>query len=521
MRRAVQGFSLLVFLLLFALSPLAETLPLPPDLFLRADPLLGLTVALALRELPGTVLWGLPLLASALVFGRMFCGWLCPLGTCFDLCSPKKAHKASPLPARVKYYLLILLGAAAACTVNIAGIVDPMALLTRALAIVAYPLALLGAAVGLDVVRPAAEYLRLTVLAHAQVREPLFSLLPLTAIVTLALFALNYTYPRFWCRSLCPLGALLGLAGRFSLLKRRVSNKCTACMACSRACPNGAIQPDPLQHDARECLFCLGCKNICPAGAVAFSRGSASSPAADISRRGLLAAAAAGALAAFTVTRDASAKAAETRLIRPPGALPDPRFQAACIRCGACLRICPTNTLQPCLFEAGPAGIWSPRLNTRLAGCDQTCCLCGRVCPTGAIRELPLEEKKYAKIGTAAIDKNTCLVWAQDRLCLICDEQCPYNAIVFKWKDGVRRPVVIDTKCNGCGFCEQVCPVQGSSAIRVSPHGEIRLAEGSYRKKADDLQLQLSEEPGDDAFILETGPPDSDLPQELPEGIIR
>ncbi len=203
------------------------------------------------------------------------------------------------------------------------------------------------------------------------------------------------------------------------------------------------------------------------------------------------------------------------RLIRPPGALPEPAFQGACVRCGQCMKVCPTNTLQPCLFESGIGGIWSPRLDTRLAGCDQTCALCGAVCPTGAIRELPLEEKKHAKLGTAAIDTGRCLVWAQDRLCLICDEQCPYNAIVFRWKDGSRKPFVIDTRCNGCGFCEQVCPVQGRSAIEVSQHGEIRLSQGSYIEKAKELKLDLKENAGDDAFILQDSPA-----EKLPDGVI-
>jgi formate hydrogenlyase subunit 6/NADH:ubiquinone oxidoreductase subunit I len=137
----------------------------------------------------------------------------------------------------------------------------------------------------------------------------------------------------------------------------------------------------------------------------------------------------------------------------------------------------------------------------RLAGCDQACVLCGTVCPTDAIRELSIEEKKYARTGTAFIDRNSCLVWVQDRLCFICDEQCPYNAIVFKWQDGSRKPFVVDTKCNGCGFCEEQCPVKGRSAIIVTQHNEIRLKSGSYIKKADELNLVFSESSEDDDFL--------------------
>jgi formate hydrogenlyase subunit 6/NADH:ubiquinone oxidoreductase subunit I len=96
-----------------------------------------------------------------------------------------------------------------------------------------------------------------------------------------------------------------------------------------------------------------------------------------------------------------------------------------------------------------------------------------------------------------------CLVWAQNKLCLICDEICPYNAIVFRPVEGYRRPVVVASKCNGCGFCEQRCPVKGESAIVVMPEGEIRLREGSYVKEAKKLQLEFKPDPGDDKYILE------------------
>jgi len=142
-------------------------------------------------------------------------------------------------------------------------------------------------------------------------------------------------------------------------------------------------------------------------------------------------------------------------------------------------------------------------MDPRLAPCDQNCNVCGKVCPTQAIRSLSLEEKTHAKVGTAVLRKEMCLVWAQNKICLICDEICPYNAIVFRPVEGYRRPVVVASKCNGCGFCEQRCPVQGESAIVVVPNGEIRLKDGSYVKEAKRLELEFKPDPGDDKFILE------------------
>jgi formate hydrogenlyase subunit 6/NADH:ubiquinone oxidoreductase subunit I len=142
-------------------------------------------------------------------------------------------------------------------------------------------------------------------------------------------------------------------------------------------------------------------------------------------------------------------------------------------------------------------------MDARLAPCDQNCNVCGKVCPTQAIRSVSLEEKTHAKVGTAVLRKEMCLVWAENKICLICDEICPYNAIVFRPVEGYRRPVVIASKCNGCGFCEQRCPVKGDSAIVVVPNGEIRLKEGSYIKEAKKLELDFKPDPGDDKFILE------------------
>jgi ferredoxin len=142
------------------------------------------------------------------------------------------------------------------------------------------------------------------------------------------------------------------------------------------------------------------------------------------------------------------------------------------------MKVCPTNGLQPCLFEAGLDGLWTPRLVPRIGGCEKNCNRCGQVCPTSAIRNLSLEEKSYARLGTAVIDRSRCIAWEQDKTCLICDEACQYNAITSRTEamQGIRltRPYVDERICMGCGICESRCPIDGRSAIEVYSMGEER-----------------------------------------------
>lgn len=526
MRLAVQLFFLAAFSLLFFLNPYTERLPVPADIFLKLDPLLAVITFISSRQFHVNLLIALVVTASALIAGRIFCGYVCPLGTLFDLaCARRKTQKRNNL-TNVKYYLLLFLLVGALFGLNLTGIFDPLSFLTRVFTFIVYTVtALLGNA-GLDAMRPAADYFNLLSLSHAQLSQPVFAWAWMTIGLCITLFYFNSRMLRVWCGNLCPLGALLGFMSKYALIKRRVSATCNSCMKCSRECPVSAIEETPEKSGAEECILCNGCSNICPQGAIHFGISKHNTDEAGtklrLTRRSLVMSAGTGVLAAFSIKLSPHGKIENSRLIRPPGAVPEDAFLKQCVKCGECMKTCPTNTLQPCLFESGIEGIWTPRLLPRLAGCDQTCSLCGTVCPTDAIRELPLEEKKHAKLGTAYIDRNRCLVWSQDRWCSICDEQCPYNAIIFLWEGGSRKPFVVDNKCNGCGFCEQQCPVKGESAIIVTAHNEIRLSKGSYSEKAKELVLEFREDKGDDKFIMEEekGKEEGSGENKIPEGFI-
>ncbi len=514
MRTIVQALSLLLFSLFLFLATYKLPDWFPADIYLRLDPLLGLNAIFAAREVIGRALWGLVTLGATLLVGRFFCAYVCPTGVSIDfldrlLIRKKKRTglKAEPILRKTKYFLLIVFITAAIAGLSLAFLMDPIALLTRFYTFFIYPLAITLVNLFLDVLRPLSKALGWVSLAHAHYFQPVFYMSAITLLIFGGIIALNLIAPRFWCRYLCPLGALLSLMSPLGLFKRKVSDECNDCLKCRKACPMAAIPEDPKATHLPECIQCRTCVSVCPQNAVTFpaflSIGGEYSKI-DFSRRGFIYSLAGGLGAGFlSVQTPFARRQSKLQLIRAPGSIPETEFLRTCIRCGECMKSCLTNTLQPCFWESGLSGLWTPKMDLRLAPCDQNCNVCGKVCPTQAIRSVSLEEKNHAKVGTAILLKEMCLVWAQNKICLICDEICPYNAIVFRPVEGYRRPFVIASKCNGCGFCEQRCPVFGESAIIVVPDGEIRLKEGSYVHEAKKLHLEFKADPGDDKFILE------------------
>jgi MauM/NapG family ferredoxin protein len=512
-RRWTQALSLVLFLVLLWMAAFPLVAPVPVDLFLRTDPLVMAGTWISARTMvPGLWLAG-AILALTLILGRFFCAMVCPMGTTLDAAERlvgagrHRKNSGRKLPGgllRIKYQVLAFILASALLGVSLVFLASPMAWVTRFYALILYPVLCLATDVALGALGPVADTLDLPALAYAQVPTPRFALQWFTVLFMAALFGASFLAPRFWCRYLCPAGAMFAVFSAKPLVRRRVSDACTDCGICRQNCPMAAIGENPSVTDHRECITCLTCVNVCPADAVRFAlagpNGFVPDPGTGDNRRAFMAAGLAGAATAMVSLtglhqhrRPGPGQMGDPILIRPPGAVPEKDFLAMCIRCGQCMKACPTNTLQPIALNAGLTGFFSPVMTPRRGPCEPKCNVCGRVCPTEALRPLALEEKTWAKVGTAHVLRHKCLAWEWDRKCLVCDEVCPFDAIELRQVPGliVAVPFVTETRCAGCGFCQHHCPVAPASAIVVEPTGALRLARGSYRTRGQEAGLQL------------------------------
>lgn len=219
-----------------------------------------------------------------------------------------------------------------------------------------------------------------------------------------------------------------------------------------------------------------------------------------------------------------------------------------CIRCGECFKACPNNVLQPEGFLQGLEGLWSPLVDADWAGCESSCNACGQVCPTGAIRALPLEEKRVARMGLAVLNESTCLPLAGIEDCDLCVQECNaagYKAIEYRRVGtqadasgqpiegtGFLAPLVLSESCVGCGLCQTRChainvkerQVLSNSAIIVEagPGKEDRLMEGSYVElREQERRARMADQArqaGSEYFVPES-PPAATEPQADPFGL--
>jgi polyferredoxin len=464
---------------------------------LKMDPLVILSQTLASRTFLAGSLLALVTIVLTLLLGRVWCGWFCPVGTILDWLPLRSWKKNKPKITEafrgVKYVLLLVIILAAILTNLSLLIFDPLTILYRTLTTAIWP--------GLDKIITSIEMGLYSVPVFqpivgrfdSLIRPSVFPAIPAVyryGSLYFGFFALliglNLLAPRFWCRYLCPLGALLGLLGKISLVHCEVAGSCSTCGKCFDECPTGAIISDPeVFCDPGECTMCMLCRVECPGDSISFPArfDQIIQQPYDIDRRKALVSLGTAVVGVSLIDSLTLGKPNSPKMIRPPGVIND-EFLEKCIRCGECSTVCPTNAIQMAVSEAGPEGFWTPILIPRIGYCDYSCHACGLVCPVEAIPPLPLEDKRKQVIGLAEIDQTRCLPWAEGTECIVCEEMCPVpeKAIELEYKTirsvsgeviNLGLPVVENDRCIGCGICEHKCPVEGTGAIQVHHKDDI------------------------------------------------
>ncbi len=445
------------------------------------------------------------LLALTLIFGRIYCSVICPLGILQDLLArlrPRKNKKVrrysySPEVRWLRYPVLV-----AFIVAIIAGVGSFVALLA--------PYSSFGRIVT-NLFRPLYELANNGLAAIAEhfqsyafystdvwVRSMPTFIIAVATLVVLAVLA--WIGGRTYCNTICPVGTFLGFFSRFSLLKINFDEeKCRNCSACSKACKASCIDYKNHKVDYSRCVVCGDCLKSCKFGALKYDNAllhkhveavpdttsSQQASATNESRRAfLIGAGIATATAVLAQEKkalkvdgglaDIEDKVAPERQtpITPPGSLSAKNMASHCTGCQLCVAQCPNGVLRP---STGLMTLMQPIMSYERGYCRPECNRCAEVCPAGAIRPITIEEKSSIQVGHAVWIKKNCLPVSDGVDCGNCERHCPAGAIQMVPLDpddefGAYVPAINEAKCIGCGACENLCPARPFSAIYVEGH---------------------------------------------------
>ncbi len=469
----------------------------------------------------------LVILLLTMLFGRVYCSTICPLGIFQDVVSwlsVKLRRKKWPYryarPHTVLRYSLLGLTVVFMLfgSILLLNLLDPYSNFGRFVTYFAKPLALgLNNWVAPMLMSSGIYTLYPVTLPAIRWEVMLFPLVMLVLVLWLSL-----KYGRLYCNTVCPVGTLLGYLSRFSLLQIYIDEQaCSKCGRCDRVCKSSCMSFREGSVDFSRCVACYNCLKICPDNAVKYSanhgrkislldkntlpaskkKDVAAKPAVtsivDDSKRSFILT---SMLVFFGINRFAKAAVddipepeQDTTIpekknfpVSPPGSLSLEHFNRACTACTLCVGVCPTHVLQPSLLDYGVGGFLQPHMDFHAGFCNFDCTSCGEVCPTGAILPLSVDDKHVTQIGVVKFERENCVVYTDNTSCGACSEHCPTRACdMVPYIGELTIPEVDESTCIGCGACEYICPTRPYRAIYVDGNPRHKTAERPRTEKVE------------------------------------
>ncbi|MFO7924100.1 MAG: 4Fe-4S binding protein [Bacteroidales bacterium] len=456
------------------------------------------------------------ILILTILFGRVYCSTICPLGIFQDVVSwlsvklrkKKWPYKFARPHNILRYSLLgLTVGFLIFGSVLILNLLDPYSNFGRFFSYFAQPVVLKINNWLAPILTSQGIYTLFPVSVPAIRWEVM--VFP-TAMLILVLW-LSYKYGRLYCNTVCPVGTLLGLVSRYSLFRIYIDeNSCTNCGRCDRICKSSCISFREGDVDFSRCVACYNCLSICPDNAIKYSAGhkkrepvfTGVTPqgrvkSTDKSKRNFLLS---SLIMLFGINRFSKASVEDipqpeqdTTIpedknypVSPPGSVSLDHFNKACTACTLCVSVCPTHVLQPSLLEYGVGGLLQPHMDFNAGFCNFDCVKCGEVCPTGAILPLTLDNKHVTQIGVVKFERENCVVYTDNTSCGACSEHCPTRACdMVPYMGELTIPEVNEDICIGCGACEYICPTRPYRAIYVDGNHRHEFADRPDTEKVE------------------------------------
>jgi len=449
------------------------------------------------------------ILLITLLFGRVYCSSVCPLGIMQDvinyLSQKIKKHKFNyekPFTKTRYSFLIIAILILLSGSVFALNILDPYSNFGRIISNIFQPIA-----VGINnVIAFTLENLNIFWLYPVEFRGiHLFSLLFSLGVLGLILW-MSYKYGRLYCNTVCPLGTLLGFLSKFSLFRIAIKEpNCKGCGVCEKVCKANCIETDNKSIDFERCVSCFNCFTVCPTNGIKYqfrySLKNKPTNIIDVEKRDFVTKSAIFLFGAnvilkaqkkIEVYKDSTVPVIRESAVSPPGSISVNNFTDKCTACHLCVAACPTHVIQPSFLEYGLLGIMQPRMDYIKGFCNYDCVICGEVCPSGAILPQVVEEKKLIQLGKATFVKDNCIVYSQGTDCGACAEHCPTKAVRMVLDPEVNRkaPKIDDEICIGCGACEYACPTKPYKSIYVKSNPIHLAAKKPKEEKLDQPDLE-------------------------------